>query len=223
MPELLHRLATTNEAPAPTTPDPAPPGKQTRTADLPAAAAPSQSAVSRVKAYAGETLRDGGGFSYLVRDAGTFEVTGAPPSSSRSIGRVITPDGKLAKAWMALAQRLFARLPVKAAAPAASVTTTPVTTPAQPEPPRESADLLPSLAPILDAIEEAATPIGRFLTGLFGDSADADAPADAPAPTAPTPAPAPANENANVAPAAPNTAVDANLTAATALAAATKI
>jgi hypothetical protein len=91
------------------------PGKQTAITETSQAAA-SDSARSRVKAYADETLAEGG-FAYAVTADGDFVVTGvpaAPESVKRALGRQITPDGTYAAAWTKLAQRLFARPPKRA-------------------------------------------------------------------------------------------------------------
>ena len=101
-------LSTTREDPPSASSD-AIPGKTTRARELLAVGAPSPATITRVKTYAGETVRDGGGYRYLVRDDGTFEVTGAPATQPQAIGRVIGPDGALAQAWGHVARRLFAK------------------------------------------------------------------------------------------------------------------
>jgi len=108
------------------------PGKRTLADQMPAL---TGDVVTRVKAYAGETIADGGGYTFRVLDAGTFEVIATPPGRDSAKRAIMTPDHN-AHAWQVIAQQLLARPPVKPApiakpAMAASVPA-PVPAPAPP-------------------------------------------------------------------------------------------
>ncbi len=61
-----------------------------------------------VAQHTGETITDDGGFSYLVRVEGTFEIVATPAAYLRSLHQIIAPAGRYATAWNLLAQRLAA-------------------------------------------------------------------------------------------------------------------
>jgi len=90
------------------------PGKRTLTEQLVAMAEVS---VESIKPYAGATIHDGGGYTFRVLGAGTFEVTGTPPGREVSLHKVIAPSAN-AYAWQLLAQRLLSDPPPMPAAPA---------------------------------------------------------------------------------------------------------
>jgi len=123
-PALSNDVAKSPAPIAPAAPVAAIPGKRTLAPAL--ARAGGGGGVAAVIEHAGQSVVDALGFTYLVRPDGAFVVTATPQQLVRAIGTVITPDGRLAARWQAVAAQLLA---TPAAGPPAPG---PATAPAQP-------------------------------------------------------------------------------------------
>ena len=65
---------------------------------------PSPDLFDLVTWYAGKSVTLSDGFSYVVRNDGSFLVTGAPAPLANAVGMVITATGRLRSTWFMLAR-----------------------------------------------------------------------------------------------------------------------